>query len=440
MQAQELLAILDVRSFDQNVRDAEAALVSARADQLALTEPASAEEVRAAQASVAQAAGNLAQAQGSVTEADIAAARASLNEAIEALNDLQDGTDDLVVQSAQLQIDEALVNLQTQRDQLSQAKTQAEIGLITAAEQVQSAQTDYSAAYWDWRYVQDYNRAPPTTSNPNESLGPELSDHSEQAYRDRLTQTEIGLAQAEANLQAAEKQVEQARLDEINGIRAAEERVRQAENNLAQVVEPAEAAELASARARVANAQANLDRLTGLQRQGQIASAQAGVANAQANLDRLTNPNPTESQQERVGAGITRAEANLERAQLNREYAELRAPFGGEIAVINIDPGDAAPTGGGTAAMRLVDLSTLYVEVNVSDADIARVDLGQEVAVVADALPDREFAGEVVFISPTSRDIQGVTNYLVRVELTEDNIPLRVGMRVTATIDVEESN
>ncbi|NJL33827.1 MAG: hypothetical protein HC893_08160, partial [Chloroflexaceae bacterium] len=55
VQAQELLAILDVRSFDQNVRDAEAALVSARADQLALTEPASAEEVRAAQASVAQA-------------------------------------------------------------------------------------------------------------------------------------------------------------------------------------------------------------------------------------------------------------------------------------------------------------------------------------------------------------------------------------------------
>lgn len=433
--AGQILAVLDTRSFDQAIRDAEAALISARADQSALSEPPTDEARRVAQTSVDQAVANLTQVQGSVTQADINAAYASLEEARAALADLEAGADTLDVQAAQIQVDQARVNLQNQRDNLSHAKTQAEISLQQASEQVRSAQADYSAAYWDWRYVQDYDQAPPQTDNPRAG-GPPLSDHSEQAYRDRLTQAEIALANAETNLQAADKQLEQARQNEITGVQTAEEQLRTAENNLAQVLEPAEADQLAAARARVASADANLQRLLGQQRQGQLAAAQAGVANAQANLERLDEP-PTESQLVRAEAGIARAEANLAQAELNREYAEIRAPFAGEIAVINIDPGDVAPTGAGAPAIRLVDLSTLFVEITVSDADIAQVEEGQQVTVIADALPSERFMGEVIFVSPTSTVINGVTNYLVRVELVDQNAPLRVGMTVSATIDVD---
>jgi HlyD family secretion protein len=84
-------------------------------------------------------------------------------------------------------------------------------------------------------------------------------------------------------------------------------------------------------------------------------------------------------------------------------------------------------------------MSSLRVEVDVPDADIARVRIGQEAVVVADALPDQEFVGEVSFISPTSEtNQQGVTTYLVRIDLEDsEELPLRVGMSVSVTIETD---
>jgi HlyD family secretion protein len=190
----------------------------------------------------------------------------------------------------------------------------------------------------------------------------------------------------------------------------------------------------------VANAEANLARLQGLQRAGEIEAAQASLEAAQAQRDQLFS-DPTESQSIRAEAGISRAEANLEQARLNREYAELQAPFAGEIAAINIDPGDPAITAGagGTPAIRLVDLSQLYVEVDVPDADIAQVEKGQPANVVADAIPGEVFEGTVSFVSPAAETSpQGVTTYMVRIELDNEDdrdLTLRAGMSVSVTID-----
>lgn len=430
----ELLAILDTRRLDQDVRNAEAALTSARADLLSLTEDPPEEQVRAAQAQVNQAVGNLTQVQGSVTQEDIAAARSTLEEARTALADLQDGADNLDIASVQARYDQAVSSLETQRTRLSQAKTQAEINLEQAAENLRQVQVDYSAAYWDWRYVRDHGSAPPRTENEPQ---PALSDHSEQSYRDRLNQAEIQLSQAEGNVESAEKALEEAQENEISGLQQAEAQVRDAGIALEQILEPAEADQLAAARARVANAEANLARLQGAQRAGQLEAAQAGVSSAQANLDQLFS-DPTESQEMRAQANIERAQANLEQARLNREYAELRAPFAGEVAVINIDPGDPAPTGG-SPAMRIVDMSDLRVEVDVTDADIDKVHIGQDAQVIADALPEQVFEGEVSFISPTAdTNPQGVTTYRVRIDLVEENLPLRVGMSVSVNIDTDD--
>lgn len=436
VQAGDVLAVLDTRPFDQDVRDAEAALVSAQADEISLTEDPLPADAAAAQSAIARASGQLAQVVGQVTPEDIAAAQARVEEANAALIDLQEGADPLDVQAAETRYNQAVINLESQRDQLSQAKTQAEIAVQQAAEQVRSAQTAYSAAYWDWQYVRDYGKAPPRTES---EFNPSLSEHSEQEYRDRLTQAEIDLQVAEDNLTSAEERLDEARINEVNGVQAAEAQVQEAQISLDQVLEPAEEDALASARARVADAQASLASLQGQGRAGSIAAAQASVSEAQANLDRLYS-DPTESQSLRAEAGIARAEANLAQALLNREYAQLLAPFDGEVAVINIDPGDLATTGGGEGAMRIVDLSELLVEVDVTDADIARVRVGQEAEIVPDALPDEVFLGTVVFVSPTAEvDAQGVTTYPVKIQLNDSNLPLRVGMTVSVTIKTDSN-
>lgn len=432
VQRDQVLAVLDTRRFDQDIRNAEAALAGAEADLAALGEDPSPEEVAAAQAAIAQATGQLNQVQGSVTDQDMLAAQANVEQARATLADLEDGADTLDIDAAQTRVAQARTNLQATRDQLSQRKTQAQLAIAQAADAVRQSQVDYSAAYWDWQYVRDHDRPPPVTEGER---SPALSDQSEQGYRDRLNQAELTLHSAEQQLTAAEKAFEEARQAEITGIQAAEAQVEQAEIALDQVLEPADTDELARARAQVADAEAALARLQGQQREGQLAAAAGAVAAAQANLERLYS-DPTQSQLTRAYANIERAAANLEQARLTREYAELRAPFDGEIAVVAIDPGDPAVTTGGQPAIRMVDLSQLRVEVDVSDADVARVRVGQAAEVVADALPEEVFQGRVSFIAPTSeRNSQGVTTYLVRIELTDSRgLPLRVGMSASATI------
>jgi HlyD family secretion protein len=104
--------------------------------------------------------------------------------------------------------------------------------------------------------------------------------------------------------------------------------------------------------------------------------------------------------------------------------------------VVNVDPGDSAPTStaAGSGAIRLVDTSALYVELQVSDADVAAVRVGQQAEVVADALPGEVFRATVSFVAPTATQQNNVTSYLVKLELDDAASPLRAGMSVTANL------
>jgi multidrug efflux pump subunit AcrA (membrane-fusion protein) len=60
--------------------------------------------------------------------------------------------------------------------------------------------------------------------------------------------------------------------------------------------------------------------------------------------------------------------------------------------------------------------------------------------VVADALPDQAFIGEVTFVSPAAETSQqGIITYLVRILLDEEDVPLRAGMSVSVTILPEDA-
>ncbi|MFP4437928.1 MAG: HlyD family secretion protein [Chloroflexaceae bacterium] len=435
VQAGELLAILDVRRLEQSIRNAEAALQSAQA-QLEGLEPTG-EQIRQAEAGLQQARGQLNQAQGAVTPQDVNAAQQQINQAQATLNDVLAGPDEVDIRAASAQRDAALAGLETQRVQLSQAKTQAEIAVARATNQVWAAQSNYSNAYWNWRDSEDFD---PELDLPEAipvdfDLGIDISDNISGFFSDQLLQAIVQLRQANLALEEAQLGYEQAGLAEIAGLQQAEAQVNQAQAQLDQLLQPPEESQVAQARAAVANAQANLAKLTGRQREGQIQAAQGGVAQAQANLDRLLTT-PTESQQAQAAAGIAQAEAALAQAQLNREYAEIRAPFDGEVAVVNIDPGDVVAAGGPARepAIRLVDMSRLYVDVFVNEALIDRVEVGQPVQIVADAIAGQVFTGTVTFIAPSAEIQQGVTTYQVRIELDEAPEPLRVGMTVVANI------
>ncbi|HWQ12307.1 MAG TPA: HlyD family efflux transporter periplasmic adaptor subunit, partial [Roseiflexaceae bacterium] len=380
----DLLAILDVRGFDQQVQQAEAALASAQAQQAALTEDP--------------------------READLAAARAGVRQAQEALKALQNGPKAQDIQAAEAAVALAESNLQSTRDRLSFAKTQAELSAEQAAFQLTQAQARYAQAKYNWTYAQETGNdpiVPEVTTAQGRRVENKLSDGQLENYYAQYVQAEAALKQAEKAVELAVKAAESARQAEVTGIQAAEAQLAQARLQLEKLRLPPDA-----------------DRL---------AAAQAALANARAQEARVL-PDPRASQMAAAAAGVAQAEAALTLARINRERAELRAPFDGVVSIVNIDPGDPGVLQG-APAIQVVDVSSLRVDVSISDVDIARVRVGQRASVRVDGIPEREYTGTVSFVSPTAVTRGTIRTFLVRVQL-DDITGLRAGM--SARVDILE--
>jgi HlyD family secretion protein len=90
----------------------------------------------------------------------------------------------------------------------------------------------------------------------------------------------------------------------------------------------------------------------------------------------------------------------------------------------------------GTVIMTVADLSTIEVEVNVDETDIARVKVGQDAKIELDALPDTSFKGTVTEVGNAAANAgsSGVTNFTVKILLLEKVEGIKPGM--TATVDI----
>ena len=115
---------------------------------------------------------------------------------------------------------------------------------------------------------------------------------------------------------------------------------------------------------------------------------------------------------------MAQAQAALELAQITREHAEIRAPFDGVVAQVNVDPGDPSTTVG-QPAIKVVDISALHLDAQISDIDIGQVTVGQAAEVRADARPETVYKGKVSYIAPTATTTGAIRTYLVRVTLDE---------------------
>jgi RND family efflux transporter MFP subunit len=105
-------------------------------------------------------------------------------------------------------------------------------------------------------------------------------------------------------------------------------------------------------------------------------------------------------------AAIRAAEAGLRGASVALEYTRIRAPFDAVVLTKNADIGDiVTPLGAAAnakaAVVTIADLGSLVVEVDVSEANIGRVTVGQPCEIQLDAMPDERFPGRVHMIVPT---------------------------------------
>lgn len=151
-------------------------------------------------------------------------------------------------------------------------------------------------------------------------------------------------------------------------------------------------AAVSSAKAELADAQQNYDRMRELRQKGFVAQAELDTADTRV---------------KRAQAAVTGAEAALRSAQVAVEYTLIRAPFDAVVLTKNADVGDiVTPLGAAAnakaAVVSIADMTSLQVEVDVSESNLAKVKAGQPCEIQLDALPDSRFRGAVHMIVPTA--------------------------------------
>ena len=140
---------------------------------------------------------------------------------------------------------------------------------------------------------------------------------------------------------------------------------------------------------------------------------------------------------------------DVNQAKQNIERMSLKAPVSGIATVLThwAGPnqqlewreGDSVWPGAGV--MELPDMSTIQIAARVDEIDRGRLQMGQRVRVHVDAVPDTEFLGEIVEISPMAKsDFSGwpiVRNFDIRMKLNNPDTRLKPGMSASVRIAVD---
>lgn len=395
VKANQPLAQLDTRDLELQVASAQAALGSANTK---LTQ-AKDGNVQPADLAAQQAAVGSAQAQLRLAQAQLAA--------------LKNPNADKISSAAAL-VRQSELDLQAQTNNSSASKTKAEQDLQKATNSLTQAQSQYATALKNWQYVQDENADPAnptTTSADGKKEKNKLNDTQRQQYADTYIQAQAALHSAETTVQQVQVTYDNARQAEPNNIQQAEAKLADAQAQLAALQNPS--------KTDIAQKQAGVDQ------------AKASLTQAQANLAKLTAPG-TATDVDIQQSSITQAEQSVKQAQLKLDQATLKAPFDGVVTAVNIVPGSAASSA--TAAISMLDRSTLHVDLKLSENDVAQVQLKQLVALTIDALKDWKADGAVSYIAPSADSSNGVVTYRVRVNFPDSDARVKVGMTANLSI------
>lgn len=145
---------------------------------------------------------------------------------------------------------------------------------------------------------------------------------------------------------------------------------------------------------------------------------------------------------------LEQVEAILKQSNERLAKTNIRAPISGTITALNIKVGETAVASqvsiAGSSLATIANTATMITEVNVDEADIAKVAVGQEVAIHTAAYPDVAIKGEVLTIPLSPKQVgqgqgQGGTsqarNYNIKVKLSDTKqLTLRPGMTCRAEI------
>lgn len=209
---------------------------------------------------------------------------------------------------------------------------------------------------------------------------------------------------------------------------------------LKEVALPSAQENLKQARATLINAQAAYDRATtlvknGFQTQVAVDEAQKALDIARtlvrtAELQVYTN-SPGGSDFVVAETQLSQAEASVKTAEARLSYTTILSPRDGVLITRNVERGAVVQPG--RALLVLAPTGDVQLVLQIDEKNLAKIALGQQALVSADAYPDKLFPAAVSYINPSV----DITRASVEVKLVATDPPPFIRQDMTVSVDIQ---
>ena len=192
--------------------------------------------------------------------------------------------------------------------------------------------------------------------------------------------------------------------------------------------------------------------------QSQLRQQEANIKALDAQIQAALNDiNSSQKTAEAAQYNVKSSEASLKELQTSLNRTSIYAPVDGVVSKLTIEKGErvvGTAQMSGTEIMRIANLSAMEVQIDVSENDILRLAVGNEVDIEVDAFAGRKFKGHVSEVANTASNAftatgavnlttDQVTNFVVKVRIEPASYadlmrsgrpPFRPGM--SASVDI----
>jgi HlyD family secretion protein len=169
------------------------------------------------------------------------------------------------------------------------------------------------------------------------------------------------------------------------------------------------------------------------QAEGQLANSKAMMAKDELTYQRVHQLAATsiESKQaeddarlvlEADRAAVKAAQGGADVAQTYVDWCTIRSPINGVVLEKLVNPNElvmpqsfGGARGPSTALMAVADPKDLQVEIDVNEADLSKISLGQKCHVSPEAYPDKSYGGVVAEIAPEADRAKGTLQIKVQI-------------------------
>jgi HlyD family secretion protein len=168
--------------------------------------------------------------------------------------------------------------------------------------------------------------------------------------------------------------------------------------------------------------------------EGRLASARANLDKAKLDYQRILQLNKTEIeskkaeddarlQVEAAEAALKETQGTYEIAKTYLDWTVIRSPINGVVLEKLVQPNElvvpqsfGGTRGPSTALIAVADPKDLQVEIDISEADLNKVFMGQKCRVSPEAYPDKVYEGYVAEIAPEANRQKGTLQIKVQIK------------------------